>query len=511
MKKINLKIVTGTLAIAFVLLSNSCTNLTNGLSTDPVNITNPNAIGVSQYLAGIQVSLIGVFEADAARLGGMWSGYFSGEDRQYTGLANYVTSGQDYDVEWGTIYDGVFKNIRLLKQNARPQNFNVAIGIAQVMEAMCLGLAADLWGDVPYTEAGQYPAISTPKFESQASVYAAAQSILDSALVNLTKGGPSTGDFLYGGDLTKWAKAAHTTKARLYLHTRDYANALAQAQLGIDNAASNLMAPHGSAYLQTFNLYYSFLTYDRSGYMAGNSYGPQLLDPTSPKYRGNAKTNENGRFNYYYAPAGYWDGLNIPHTAYDLNVFCSEDSGVPWPDFYGLPSDATHDGFFGCIASFPLLTFQENALILAEANAKLSNTQPAIDALNSLRAYYRTGGQFGVSTAYVNDPDLGGVQYDDYVVTDFAAGGIENMDNVPQDKALLREILEERFITLFAQIEGFNDMRRTGNYLNIPLATGKTDFPRRFLYSQIEINTNPNVPKSNVGLYDAVTSFASPY
>src|ERR1051325_2793820 len=81
--------------------------------------------------------------------------------------------------------------------------------------------------------------------------------------------------------------------------------------------------------------------------------------------------------------------------------------------------------------------------------------------------------------------------------------------NVAVNTALLREILEERYVSLIGQLEGFTDMRRTNNFLNIPLAAGKTDFPKRFLYSQIEVNTNPNVPKVNVGLYDPVNSFST--
>ncbi|GHN00637.1 hypothetical protein WSM22_21260 [Cytophagales bacterium WSM2-2] len=512
MKMINKKIASG-MVVAILMIFTSCTKLTDGISTDPVNVTDPNNIGVSQYLSGIEVSLIGVFEGDAARLSGMWAGYFSGEDRQYAGLANYVTSGADYDLEWATIYASVMKNAQLLKQNAQPRNYYASIGITQVMQAMSMGLAADLWGDVPYTEAIQYPKNAAPKFDTQASVYAAAQVLLDSAIMNLGKGGPTAGDFFYNGNINAWKAAAHTVKARLYLHIRDYANALLESNAGISTPDGNMMAPHGNAYLQTFNMYYSFLTYDRSAYMAANSFAPRLLDPSSATYRGNIKTVENGRFNFYYAPVTYWGGLNTG-ADYDPNVFCSsgEDGTVNWPKLYGMPDDVTRDGFFSATMSFPILTFQENALIKAEANAKSGNLQPAIDALNSVRAYYRLGSFFGTSTAYINDPDLGGIKYDDYILADFAPSGIENTDNVAQDKAILREILEERYITLIGQIEGYNDMRRTDNFLKIPVAAGKSDFPRRFLYSQVEINTNPKTPSGDqVGLYVPVASFATAY
>jgi hypothetical protein len=503
MKNISFKIINITLIAVAVMIVDGCKDLTDNLSTDPVNITNGAQVPIPQYISGVETSLIGVFEGDVARIGGIWSSYFSGEDRQYAGLQTYTTSGQDYDVEWVTIYNAVINNTKIIKQKARLVNNNYAVGVAQVMEAMSLGLAADLWGDVPNAEKAQYPAIATPKFDPQLSVYGSVQTLLDSAILNLsaTTGALGTEDFFYNGDRNKWKEAAHTEKARLYLHTRDYANAIIQASQGISVPENNMMAPHGEAYGQTFNLYYSFLTYDRPGYMSANTaYAPTLLDPTSPNYRGNAKTNENGRFNYFYAPFSYWGGLNTGGK-YDPNVAVGFDWGT----------DENQNGFFGATTSFPILTFQENQLILAESHAKLGHDSDALDALNTVRDFNASGKLFGTSTAYISDPDLGGLKYDPYTLADFAPGGMENADNVTANRALLREILEERYVTLIGQMEGFNDLRRTNNFLNIPLPGGKTDFPKRFLYSQIEVNTNPNVPKENVGLFDPVPVFKTPY
>jgi len=487
--------VAGFLVIVSLMVTSNCTNLTNGLSTDPVNVTDPSVIDASKYMAGVEVELMGVFEGDQARQLGMWADYFSGEDRQYAGLGNYVTSGQDFDGEWVNIYTGIFANTKLLKQNARPAKNFVSIGVAEVIEGMCIGLAADIWGDVPYSQITQYPVIANPTVDTQASVYSAAQTLLDSAIIHLGQSGNAPGDFLLGGSATAWTAVAHTIKARLFLHTRDYANAITNSLTGISNVAGNVMAPHGSAYLQTFNLYYSFCTYDRSGYMGANSFAPKLLDKSQPNNRNNAKTDETARLNYIYYPGG---GLNFGPIAYEPNVLSNFD---------GWGNPVNKDGFFGGVTPFPIVTFQENQLILAEAYSKSGNPNDALTSLNSLRTYYATG-------AHVNSGYLAlGFNYAPYIYADFAPGGIENGDNIAQDQALLREILEERYVTLIGQIEGWNDMRRTGNFLNLPLAAGKPDYPRRGLYSQIEINTNPNIAKAatSVNLYTSVSSFSTPY
>jgi starch-binding outer membrane protein, SusD/RagB family len=503
-KLLNFKYSVVLLGFAAMLVATSCKDLIEGYSTDPVNITDPSVIETFKYLSGAEVNLIGAYEGDVNRTTGMWTGHFSGEDRQYIGLSNYSVSGRDFDTEWAAIYAGVLKNTKLMKSKARFEgNFRV-IGIGQVLDAMAFGLAADLWGDVPFTEATQYPEIKNPKYDPQAEVYAGVQVKLDSAIANLAievpdRLIPTEADFYFGGDAEAWTRVANTLKARYYLHVHDYANALIYSDpaIAISDASGNMLAPHGPDYLQNFNLYYSFLTYDRPGYMAGNGYAANLLDPSKPTSRNNAKTNETGRFNYLYAPGG----LNIG-TEYDPNVLVDFDWG----------NDPEYNGFFGATTPFPLVTFEENMLIRAESFAKLNNLPEALTALNTLRAYLNTGGQFGASTAYVDDPDVGGVQYDPYVAADFAPGGIENTGGKTAIDALLTEILEERYVSLTGQLEVFNDVRRTHNYLGLPLVSGYTTFPQRILYAQAEQNANAQmVPTSGVSITDPTPVNAGNY
>ncbi len=72
------------------------------------------------------------------------------------------------------------------------------------------------------------------------------------------------------------------------------------------------------------------------------------------------------------------------------------------------------------------------------------------------------------------------------------------------DQALLKEILEERYVSFFGQIEGFNDMRRTQNetVVRVPIApnTG-TQLPQRFLYPQSEIDRNSSTPSPIPGMF----------
>ena len=78
---------------------------------------------------------------------------------------------------------------------------------------------------------------------------------------------------------------------------------------------------------------------------------------------------------------------------------------------------------------------------------------------------------------------------------------MENKDNIDTNKALLREIIEERYVTGFGTFMPWNDARRLRKSepdiaVPIPFNTPTaTQHPERFIISQDEINSNSNAPK----------------
>ena len=339
------------------------------------------------------------------------------------------------------------------------------LGVTQVIEANLMGTTTALWGDIPYSQAAN-DQISNPVFDSQASVYAALQTLLDSAVANLNSTAFvdfSAQDIHFAGNMTRWIQTANTLKARYFMHTRDYARALATAQNGINAQANNFMAPHFATNRGAFNLYFQFLSLDRPNWIdATGMYGASLINPTATGYRGNAKTNERARWQNFY------------NSATNLNF--------------------TVNGFFGQNTFFPLASYAENLLILAEADTRVNGFTAGLARLNTYRAYMNTG-------AYINTTYLtaGNFLYTPYIAGDFSAGGIENslLPTIPQDRALLREILEERYVTFIGQIEGYNDLRRTFKETDIrtplPLNFG-AQYPQRFIYPQFEIDINTSIP-----------------
>ncbi len=492
MKKINIFV------LAFAILFFGCESFIDEVpEKDP---TRPVDATTDLILTGLVPNYIGAIEGDLTRVAGIWSGHFSGEDRQYSGYQNYQHTAGDFDATWATMYWGVVKQALIIEEKASAVNDKLQLGVAQVIRAHVLGTAAAAWGDIPFDEAGNLEQFPNPTYESQTAVYGKVQSLLTTAIGNLESGiGAIEGDPFFDGDEDKWIKVAHSLKAKFFLHTENYTNALLEANMGITSAADEFIAPHGTTYGQDFNIFYSFAVYDRTGYIGANAYAIDLILPTASNYRGNAKTNEEARANYLFL-----DEFEIYGGGYEINFLSLYDFGYP-------------DGYFGTETDYELLSYRENQLTIAECELRLNGFNAGLNALNTYRGYLNGGG-------YLN-PDYPGAAlgygstYLDYNASDFAPGGMENSpitSTLSASDALYREIVEERYVSLIGHLEGYFDIRRMGfgsfasqqNWVTLGITpnTG-TDIPQRFLYSQNEINSNTSTPSPIPALFDKTAVF----
>ena len=485
---------------SFVLMINtSCEDFVTGVEEfDP---TQPRDASLGQVITSAEVGIIAFAEGDLARLAGIFTDQFTGIDRQYVSLNNYTTTSGDYDSQWDNIYSTALKSLRIGRSKAQESNNLRTVGMTKILEGYLMGMTAAAFGDIPFTQAVNIAEFPNPAYESQTDVYNGVLAMLDEAIANIQASPAGTayeGDF-FGGDDAAWIARANTLKAKFLLHLDRYPEALAAAQQGIMDAADDLVAPHGTSYNADFNIYYSFLVYDRPGYMsAADALAPRLLDPSATLTRNNAKTDEGARFDYSF----------ITDERYAVGYE---------PNFYSEFDWERPDGYFGTNTSFPILTYRENQLILAEAELRVNGFNNALTALNDYRAYLETG-------AYIN-PDYiaaNNLMYTPYVAADFApAGGIlnpagmENPDGVSAASALYREIIEERYVSLLGTLEVFNDMRRTGfgdfatqqnwEVIGVTPNTGST-IPQRFLIPQTEINSNTSTP-TPPALFDKTAVF----
>jgi hypothetical protein len=463
----------------------SCKKIVADLNVDPNNPTNATA---NYVFTGTQIANMAAQEGMASRLTICWSGYGIGTFQQFLPFSYYNITANNFDDDWNIFFTGVNKNARITIEKALALNNFKMAGITKVIQVNALATATELWGDIPFEEAGVSNKYLNPKFETQQAVYPKLIARLDSAIADLNTGIGTVGteDIHFGGDATKWKQVAYTLKARLLTDMKQYAPAYEAAGLGLSAYANSLYAPHGTTTSVNENSNYSFLTSVRAGSITAEGvYNAGLLNPAKAlTYRGNAKTNETARFKFYYLE----NGVNAV--------------GVIEPNT--LTTTAAR-GFFARDAGFPLVTYQENILTLAEAALRAGKGfDVALSHLNTYRSFLNSGGYLHATYKVA-----GTYKYDPYVAADFAASGMENKDAITPENALLREILEERYITFYGQHLGWDDERRTRKEAyGIKLKPNNgTQLPWRFIYSQNEINSNKNSPSPVPGLFDSLSIY----
>jgi len=441
-------------ALALTVAALGCDHFITGekLTENPNNPTEASAL---QLFVAAQASLFNQQEGQLARIASMYVQQLSGTNNQQRDYGSfYLLTEGDVGPFWSQTYTGGgLLDLRRVETQARAVGNARVAAIAQILEALRVGTATSLWGDIPYTEATD-AAIATPKLDPQQQVYAAVQSKLDSAIAALRalpSGQPALGqDAVYGGDVGRWVAAAYTLKARYHMHTAEklgtsaYQAALAAAGQGIAEApTSAAQAMHGQAPgdLRAFhgntvndgNVWSQFL--DARADMTANQQFVALL-----------QRRADPRLAEYFDPAG--------------------NGQYQGADQFGVTPGtgaSTVDRATRRALTFrqPLVTWAENQLIIAEASLRLGTGTPTAN-VNAVRQ--------AVGLPVLASP------------------------------VTLSQIAEEKYVASFQTIEAYSDYRRLCYPRLTPGGQGGTPaavIPGRLPYPIGERNANPNVPAPN--------------
>ena len=457
------------IALSLLLfISMGCEKLVEGINDNPNEISSDSFEAGVLLLKGIELANVSVQAGHETRIGGMWCGQTKGLVLLYKSLAEYNISAEETNGIWQNAYQGVVKQARLLRQqtatNPKAKQYS---GITKVLEANALGTLASLFGDIPYTEISN-EAVADPKFDGQKSVFTKLQILLDEAIADLGASPNSlvSEDLMLAGNTVRWTKVARTLKARMYLYTGEYEKAYQEALLGVLTPLDALVFTPPAIGNGSQNLNYKMIN-QRGGYWG---FTGSYLDVLLGTKRNNSKTSENARLAYY-----RFDGA----------------------------SATNNKGIAAVNTPITLVGYEENTLILAETAVRTGKTAIGLTQLNNLRAYLAGGKAF----IKLNAGDA--LKYDPYVLADFEKNGIENKEGLVTERALLREIIEERYVSGFTGLLGFDDLRRLGSKEKdiavLPPFNSPTisQYPQRFIVAQSELSANENAPK-DAGIF-AVT------
>lgn len=214
---------------------------------------------VSALLANAQVSLANYASTNAYSINtGAYTQYFS--ETQYPGVSLYTNPQTDFTGTYnGTLYD--LQNVINLNQSKN------SVAAAKIMQCYIYWTLTDSFGDVPYSQALLGIKAINPAYDKQEDIYKGILNTLASVLTSMD-GGSIPGDLYYGGDASKWKKAANSLRLLVALQAsratdNDFAKAAfvaAAADAGdliTDNADNfTLVYPGGGSFNSPwYNLY----------------------------------------------------------------------------------------------------------------------------------------------------------------------------------------------------------------------------------------------------------------
>ncbi|NJB37245.1 MULTISPECIES: SusD/RagB family nutrient-binding outer membrane lipoprotein [Flavobacteriaceae] len=432
--------------ITVFLMLSSCESVVEDLNEDPNNF---NDTSLSLILNHAILNVVSVAESDMARYATIFTDQFMGVDRQYGTLNGYSVTQSNFDEHWEDLYQRGITQAQIAKQKAIEANNTAAEGQALILEGYYFAEAALLFGDVPFSEVNN-PEIADPVYESQTTVLNGAINLIQEGISKASSISAANNVFSTN---SSWGQIGNALLARYYLAQKEYGLANQAAKDANFSSNSDDWSINHSPANFGENLFWQFEVEQRGDYLKvaapgeddnppNFSYMLELLDVNHPNYKGNSKTTEAARYSYYA------DGESINTT----------------------------DGFAAQTASFPVVSFEEMQLIIAETEILAnSDNGAAIDALNLVRAN--------------NVTKYPGSQYDPYVESDFT-----------DTEDLHIEILKEKFCSVIG-VPTFHDTNRTQNLIGTTIKNStQTTIPQRFLYPLTESSSNANAPEV-IGLY----------
>lgn len=429
------------------------TSLFIGCEIDENLNDDPNAFTdapIGLILNHALLNVAAVAEAEPARIASIFTDQLTGFDRQYGTLNGYSTLSSTFDEVWADALLAGVSQAQVAKAKAVEAGNAQIQGIAEILEGYYFAETALVFGDIPFSEVNN-PDFPDPAYESQATVMNGAIALIQAGIQK--SGSVSAANNVFSTSST-WSQIGNALLARYNLAMGNNSAALSAAKAANFTSTDNDWDIIHTTTNYMENLFWMFEIEERQDYLrVQNSYMSDLINPASSIYSGNAKTDESGRFEWY----------------------VDQSNGV---------SMNTTDGFAAVDRNYPVVSFEEVQLIIAET-AVATSPDEALAALNKVRAN--------------NNSKYGG-NFDAYTTADFAAGGMVNR-GLSTSAAMTMEIMMEKFKSVIGA-PTFHDVRRNNNLIGTRIKnTGTNVIPQRYLYPPEEQAANENFP----GLVDQYT------
>jgi len=471
-----------TLILSIILLTSitSCNDFFD--VNDPTNVVAEKDLNLKLMLPSVENYVASMYFSDA---------YSIGQVQQH--IASYFDHGIDQHYEssvygvWRLYYTKALYTLKKMENLADEKNAVHFKGVINTLKALTLGMATDLYGDLPYFEASEGSGILQPAVDDQESLYNEIQNLLSAAITQFDATdnsglGNIKGDGIYGGDLAKWKRLAYTLKARYAIHLSKVNGSVAAA-----NEALGYLQNGFTSNADDFQLFYN----DKQ---------------KNPWHTSVVLTAHTGNLSVLFSEQliNYMNGTEYPTAAPDPRIYDYVDNGGA-ATFEGAQNGNEGKTASGTGAN---TVFNENSYYFKENSPLVMVSYSEALFLKAEAEFLANGG---------TPTSVGGNQaaYDAYLA------GIEaNMDKIGIDPALktayvsdpaiavtpaglkLEHIMKEKYIALLLNPEIFTDMRRydfsTNVYKGLELPANQNpdiagDWFKRAIYPVSELTKNPNL------------------
>jgi len=219
--------------LAIFITMGSCDN---GFEEINVNPTKPTQLDPSTKLTFIQLYTGG--SSYVAYL--FWNVIHLMQNIQHLNNTSYVSflykEGNTHQF-FEEQFSNTVKNIVDLEVQLEASDSPTAatdLAIARVQKVLIFSRLTDIYGDIPYSEAGKgfLEGIRFPIYDKQSDIYADMLATLENSAATLSSSAGSSygsADLLFGGDVGKWEKFANSLMLRLAMRMVKVDNAAAQA------------------------------------------------------------------------------------------------------------------------------------------------------------------------------------------------------------------------------------------------------------------------------------------
>lgn len=443
---------------------------------------NPLSVPPSTILPNIEIATAFGNANDLNRATSAIVQHIAGVANQTQAYDVYLLDGS-FDNQWSLeIYNGALNNMEVLIAQHSATNPGYS-GIAKILKAYVMSEATDLWGDVPYSQAGKGLQFETPRFDKQEDIYQGNATLGIVGLIDLVKDGiadlaktpgplkPGADDKIYAGNLASWTRAANTLLLKLAIQISNRNPTLAKATIQpivtaasyINSNALDFEVPFASA-VGNRNPIFDFNNNLRTG--------DQML---SSRLLALSRTlNDTVRLaKYFTKPGGQFVAFNNGSTA-------------------AAPAVASRSkyntyltGAVGGEAPIRLLTNFQSNFIIAEAMVTMGVT-----ASITADSFYKAGIRANMAKVGMTAGEIQQYFNDNPAVVSLTGTPAQQVE----------KIITQKYISWIGNgIEAFNDYRRTGYpVLALPLnpqGDNPNVIPTRLPYTPAELARNPNAPK----------------